>query len=128
MDIAVSRYNVWFADTDILQTEAGGQPFGIAGAEVRQSFANIPFMNFDPTLTTQISYDDRKTPINNPFISGTGTGTTATAATLSSHTGRTAIASRRDSRPARQRQWRGITHERQAPQPLTFSIPTFRPH
>jgi len=87
MDIAVSRYNVWFADTDILQTEAGGQPFGIAGAEVRQSFANIPFMNFDPTLTTQISYDDRKTPINNPFISGTGTGTTATAATLSSHTG-----------------------------------------
>ena len=87
MDIAVSRYNVWFADTDILQTEAGGQPFGISGAEVRQSFANIPFMNFDPTLTTQISYDDRKTPINNPFISGTGTGTAATAATLFSHTG-----------------------------------------
>src|SRR5438445_1978804 len=86
MDIAVSRYNVWFADTDILQTEAGGQPFGIAGAEVRQSFANIPFMNFDPTLTTQISYDDRKTPINNPFISGTGTSTTATAASLVTHT------------------------------------------
>ena len=84
MDIAVSRYNVWFADTDILQTEAGGQPFGISGAEVRQSFANIPFMNFDPTLTTQISYDDRTTPINNPFISGTGTG--ATAAALFSHT------------------------------------------
>jgi outer membrane protein len=88
MDIAVSRYNVWFADTDILATEAGAQPFGIAGAEVRQSFANIPFLNYDPTLTTQISYDDRKTPINNAFISGTGaTATaTATAATLSSHT------------------------------------------
>jgi outer membrane protein TolC len=88
MDIAVSRYNIWFADTDILATEAGAQPFGISGAEVRQSFANIPFMNFDPTLTTQISYDDRKTPINNPFISGTGTGTAATpiAGTLSSHT------------------------------------------
>ena len=26
MDIAVSRYNPWFADTDILQTEAGGEP------------------------------------------------------------------------------------------------------
>src|SRR5258706_1327436 len=86
MAIAVSRYNVWFADTDILATEAGAQPFRIAGAEVRQSFANIPFLNYDPTLTTQISYDDRKTPINNPFISGTGAAVTATAATLSSHT------------------------------------------
>jgi outer membrane protein len=84
MDIAVSRYNVWFADTDILATESGSQPFGIQGAEIRQSFANIPFMNFDPTLTSQISYDDRTTPINNPFIAGTGT--TATAASLTSHT------------------------------------------
>src|SRR3979490_2560085 len=47
--IAVARYNIWFADTDILATEAGAQPQGIAGAEIRQSFANIPFMNFDPT-------------------------------------------------------------------------------
>ena len=84
MDIAVQRYIPWFADTDILATEAGAQPFGIPGAEIRQSFANIPFLNYDPTLTSQISYDNRKTPINNPFISGTGTG--ATAATLFSHT------------------------------------------
>jgi outer membrane protein TolC len=86
MDIAVQRYIPWFADTDILATEAGAQPFGVPGAEIRQSFANIPFLNYDPTLTSQISYDDRKTPINNPFISGTGTGTTAIAATLFSHT------------------------------------------
>src|SRR6202049_1964604 len=84
MDIAVARYNPWFGDTDILQTEAGGQPFGITGAAVRQSFANVPFLNYDPTFTSQISYDDRTTPINNPFISGTGT--TATAAPLASHT------------------------------------------
>jgi outer membrane protein TolC len=84
MDIAVSRYNPWFADTDILQTEAGGQPFGITGAEIRQSFANVPFLNYDPTITSQISYDDRLTPVNNPFISGTGTQ--ATAASLASHT------------------------------------------
>jgi outer membrane protein len=83
MDIAVARYNPWFGDTDILQTEAGGQPFGITGAAVRQSFANVPFLNYDPTFTSQISYDDRSTPINNPFISGTGT--TATAASLTSH-------------------------------------------
>src|SRR5712692_2772730 len=83
MDIAVSRYNPWFADTDILQTEAGGQPFHITGAKVTQSFANVPFLNYDPTITSQISYDDRITPVNNPFISGTGT--TATAASLASH-------------------------------------------
>src|SRR6266478_10015345 len=84
MDIAVSRYNPWFADTDILQTEAGGQPFGITGAEIRQSFASVPFLNYDPTITSQISYDDRITPVNNPFISGTGIA--ATAASLASHT------------------------------------------
>ena len=84
MDIAVSRYNPWFADTDILQTEAGGQPFGITGAEVRQSFANVPFLNYDPTITTQISYDDRVTPVNNPFISGTGLTNLITG--LASHT------------------------------------------
>jgi len=85
MDIAVQRYNPWFADTDILQTEAGGQPFGITGAEIRQSFANVPFLNYDPTFTSQISYDDRITPVNNPFISGTGTAQ-AQAASLASHT------------------------------------------
>src|SRR6202790_1498634 len=84
MDIAVARYNPWSGDTDILQTEAGGQPFGITGAAVRQSFANVPFLNYDPTFNSQISYDDRLTPVNNPFISGTGTQ--ATAASLASHT------------------------------------------
>jgi outer membrane protein TolC len=84
MDIAVQRYIPWFADTDILATEAGAQPFGIAGAEIRQSFASIPFLNYDPTFTSQISYDDRKTPVNNPLTSGTGA--TATAASLVTHT------------------------------------------
>ena len=85
MDIAVQRYIPWFADTDILATESGAQPFGITGAEIRQSFANIPFLNFDPTLTSQFSVDDRKTPVNNGFISGTGV--TATAASLVTHSG-----------------------------------------
>src|SRR4029077_16899451 len=84
LDIAVARYNPWFADTDILQTEAGGQPFGITGAEIRQSFANVPLLNFDPTITSQISYDDRDQPVNNPFISGTGLTNIVTG--LTSHT------------------------------------------
>ncbi len=83
MDIAVQRYNVWFADTDILATKAGAFPGGISGAAIRSSSASIPVLNFDPTFTSQMSYDDRTTPVNNPFISGTGT--TATAAALASH-------------------------------------------
>jgi outer membrane protein len=82
MDIAVSRYNPWFADTDILQTEAGGQPFGITGAEIRQSFANVPFLNYDPTFNSQISFDDRISPVNNPLTAGTGT---TQAGSLASH-------------------------------------------
>ena len=31
MDIVVARYNPWFADTDILKTESGGQGRGTAG-------------------------------------------------------------------------------------------------
>jgi outer membrane protein TolC len=73
MDIAVARYNPWFAETDILATEGGGQPQGISGALIRFSTANVPFLNFDPVLTGTYEYDDRSTPVNNPFISGTGT-------------------------------------------------------
>jgi outer membrane protein len=83
LDIAVARYDPWFADTDILATEAGGQPQGIPGAEIRFSTANVPFLTYDPTLTTSVFFDDRSTPINNPFISGTGT---AGASGLVSHT------------------------------------------
>jgi outer membrane protein len=83
MDIAVARYNPWFADTDVMATEAGAQPFGISGAAIRQSFANIPFLNLDPTFTTGMAFDDRSTAINNPFIAGTGT---ASATGLISHT------------------------------------------
>ena len=83
LDIAVARYNPWFADTDIMAAEAGGLPQGISGAEIRFSTANVPFLSYDPTLTTSVFFDDRSTPINNPFISGTGT---AGATGLVSHT------------------------------------------
>lgn len=85
MDIAVQRYNPWFADTDILLTESGQQPIGIGGAAVRQSFANIPFVNFDPTYVGQFTADNRKTAVNNPLTSGTGAAT-GLAASLGSHT------------------------------------------
>src|SRR5580698_7607451 len=73
MDIAVARYQPWLADTDILATKGGGQAQGTNGAEVFFSTANTPFLALDPSLTGSVGLANVSTPINNPFISGTGT-------------------------------------------------------
>ena len=72
MDIVVARYNVWYADTDILRTAGGGVGRGTAGASVPFSQANIPGLLFDPQVTGTYSIDSRVIPVNNPFTSGTG--------------------------------------------------------
>src|SRR5229473_4165695 len=72
LDIVVQRYNPWIADTDILRTLGGGAGRGLSGTGTASVLGNIPALNFDPQVTASISYDDRNTPINNPFISGTG--------------------------------------------------------
>jgi outer membrane protein len=84
LDIAVQRYFPWIADVGILKADSGFSGFGTPGAAIAASSANLsPFAfqatSYDPLLTTSASIDDRKTPINNPFISGTGTGATAPA-------------------------------------------------
>jgi outer membrane protein len=73
LDVVVQRYNSWFADTDILAAEAGSLPRGVSGADIPFSNAIIPTLTFDPIITAVAGFDDRSTPINNPFISGTGT-------------------------------------------------------
>jgi outer membrane protein len=83
LDIVVQRYNPWIADTDILRTMGGGAARGLSGTGTASVLGAIPSVNFDPLITTSISFDDRSTPVNNPFISGTGsTGLT----NLISHT------------------------------------------
>src|SRR5215510_14863090 len=57
LDIEVARYNVWFADTDILNTMGGGVGRGTTGASLPYSPANVPFLNFDPTVTGTVSFD-----------------------------------------------------------------------
>jgi outer membrane protein len=78
LDIAVARYNPWIADTDILRTKAGGQGRGTPGADFPTSQANIDpfnqFPSYDPILSATTSLDSRSTPVNNPFLSGTGLG------------------------------------------------------
>src|SRR5712671_5533412 len=77
MDIVVQRYNPWFADTGILKASAGGFGGTTPGAVFGGSSANNPLLNYDPVITTVLSFDDRKSPINNPLTSGTGTGVSA---------------------------------------------------
>jgi outer membrane protein len=77
MDIAVQRYYPWIADDSILKTQAGGFGFGTPGAAFASSTANInPFSlnitTFDPIITSSVAFADVTTPINNPFLSGTG--------------------------------------------------------
>ena len=73
LDIVVARYNVWFADTDLLNTAGGGIGRGTAGASFPYSTANMPVLTFDPLVTGLLSFEDQKVPVNNPFLSGTGT-------------------------------------------------------
>lgn len=74
MDIVVQRYNSWIADASILKTRAGGFGYGVPQSLSAGSTANVPNLFYDPFITQVISYDDRSTPINNPFIAGTGAG------------------------------------------------------
>src|ERR1700719_891084 len=80
LDIAVARYNPWIADTDILRTKAGGQGRGTNGADFPTSQAainpfNTVFPSYDPIISATTSINSLTTPINNPFLSGTGVGT-----------------------------------------------------
>ena len=89
MDIAVQRYYPWIADVSILKADSGSPGFGTPGAAISASSANLsPFAfsitSYDPLWTSSVFFDDRHTPINNPFISGTGI--TATAPAIGSHT------------------------------------------
>lgn len=89
VDIAVQRYYPWIADVGILKASSGSSGYGTPGASIAGSSASLnPFAfvitSYDPLLTSSAGFDDRKTPINNPFISGTGTS--ATAASIVSHT------------------------------------------
>lgn len=86
MDIAVQRYVPWFAEASILKARTGQGGFQVAGADLPFSTASVlPFSNsllFDPLVFSTTSIDDRATPVNNPFLSGTGGAVTA----LKSHT------------------------------------------
>ncbi len=73
MDITVERYAPWLADTSILKAKSGGAGAGTTGGLLGSSTANLPVFSFDPLLTSSAIVNSAQTPVNNPFISGTGT-------------------------------------------------------
>jgi len=72
LDIGVQRYYPWIADASILKAKAGGFGYATPGGLFSSSTANLPNFFYDPTITSTVLIDERSTPINNPFISGTG--------------------------------------------------------
>jgi len=82
LDIAIQRYYPWIADASILKTKAGGSGYSTPGADFSSSTASLGLFSYDPLITIGVLLDDRSTPVNNPFISGTGT---SQLAALKSH-------------------------------------------
>ncbi len=72
LDIAVQRYYPWIADASILKAKAGSLGYATPGGNFSSSTANLPSFSYDPTLTASTGVNDASTPINNPFIAGTG--------------------------------------------------------
>jgi len=72
LDIAIQRYTPWIAETDILRTRAGGAARGLSGTGTASVLGTIPAQTFDPLVSWTGSVDHRNIPVNNPFISGTG--------------------------------------------------------
>ncbi len=90
LDIAVQRYYPWISDAGLLNAQAGNTGFGTPGAQIVASSAAInPFVffiqNFDPLIQSSASVADITTPINNPFTSGAGTGSSTGVASVVSH-------------------------------------------
>jgi outer membrane protein len=83
LDISIQRYTPWIAETDILRTLSGGAARGLAGTGTASVLGAIPVETFDPLVTSSLSVDHRHTPVNNPFLSGTGL---ATLSSLTNHT------------------------------------------
>jgi len=80
--IVIERYVPWLAEASILHTLGGGSP---TSGPV-EALGTIPVPSFDPILTSTMSLDDRRVPVNNPFIAGTGgSNTVGTFTTLTTH-------------------------------------------
>src|SRR5580658_2190992 len=73
LNISVERFVPWISETQLLKAEAGGIPQSASTQQV--VLGSSPSVSFDPIFTAGYSWYHSNIPVNNPFISGTGTGT-----------------------------------------------------
>jgi outer membrane protein len=72
LDISVQRFTPWIAQTDLLRAKAGGIARGL-GSSSNVVLGSGPSASFDPIFTAGVNWSRASIPVNNPFLSGTGT-------------------------------------------------------
>ncbi len=71
LNIFVERFAPWIAETQLLKAQAGGVPQSFSTQQV--VLGSSPSVSFDPVVSVGYSWQHANIPVNNPFISGTGT-------------------------------------------------------
>ncbi len=70
LNIFVERFVPWIAETQLLKAQAGGIPQSNSTQQV--VLGSSPSVSFDPVFTAGYQWYHANIPVNNPFISGTG--------------------------------------------------------
>ena len=73
LNISVTRFIPWIAQTQLLKAKAGGIPQTTSNQQV--VLGSSPSVSFDPIVTAGFGWSHANIPVNNPFTSGTGTST-----------------------------------------------------
>lgn len=71
LDISVQRFTPWIAETQLLKAQAGGIPE--TGSSQQVVLGSAPSVSFDPVASASWYTTRFASPVNNPFLSGTGT-------------------------------------------------------
>jgi len=86
-DILIQRYYPSIADLDLIRTAAGANGRGVGNVNVPGVFGNNPGTgSFDPAINTTVTFDSRRSPVNNPLTAGTGTTSTALSSQFTHNT------------------------------------------
>ncbi len=70
LNIFVERFAPWIAETQLLKAQAGGVPQSFSTQQV--VLGSSPSVSFDPIVSIGYQWQHANIPVNNPFISGTG--------------------------------------------------------
>jgi len=83
LNISMQKFQPWIEETQLLKAKSGGIPQ--SGSTQQVVLGTSPSVSFDPLISGSVEWARSTTPINNPFISGTGT-TSTTAEAITANT------------------------------------------